>query len=445
VFENLIGQDELRGLLEVDLRGGRLPPSLLLSGPPASGKLTAALELARVLSCGEADPGAWNCACSSCARHRALVHPDLLLFGRRTFPEEIAVALETLGRAPGRAGSYFFIRAVRKLTKRFDPALFAGEEGKLSKAAPLVADLEERLAAVDPGSGGGVDDEASGTRAGKAAKAAKAAADIVPIAIKLEALVPDMPPVAQVRQAESWARLAPWGRRKTIIIENADAMHEGARNALLKILEEPPLTLTFILLSPRRSAMMRTILSRVRTYPFASRGPADSALVLEKVFRATGTAALEGIGPAHLTVAKWLASKRAFTPERARGLALSLVAAALGERFAGGTATGPALADHAERAHAERFDLSAALALVMGETKDLGQRDEAYAGSFNALLEGIDERLGEFLRAPELLPSDLAWIGRAADRTREARTRREGLNLQAGLLLEALAHELRQP
>lgn len=437
MFDNLIAQGEAVALLEGDIRGGRLPPSILLSGPPASGKLTAALELARVLSCEEAGPGAWNCPCPSCSRHRALIHPDLLLLGRRSFPEEINAAFDTFATAQGKAGAFFFIRALRKLAKRFDQQLWEGEETKLAKAAGLVNDLEERLVFIDPEAGA-----AAGGEGRKPKEALKAAEELVLIATKLEALVPDMPPVSQIRCVEHWARLAPWGRRKAVIIENADAMNESARNALLKILEEPPPSVVFALVTPRRQAMMRTILSRVRTYPFAARDAAASREVLAKVFRAE-VAPVEGSGPALLTPERWLASKRAFPPERARQFATGLLGAIVGERLATGCAHGDGLREAGEAAAAEGLDIASALAAALAGSKDLGQKDESYAGSFDALFAAIESLFGESLRRADLEALDLAWMTAASALLREARLRREAFNLPAGTLLETLAYKLR--
>ncbi|HTX73282.1 MAG TPA: DNA polymerase III, partial [Rectinemataceae bacterium] len=131
MFENLLAQDEIRTQLRFDVENGKLPPTLLFSGPPASGKMTAALELARALGCahnGAGERAPWGCSCPSCTRHRVIAHPDLLLFGSRSFPEEIPAAQELLLRVPGKASAYFFVRAVRKLLRRFDSALFEGEE-----------------------------------------------------------------------------------------------------------------------------------------------------------------------------------------------------------------------------------------------------------------------------------------------------------------------------
>ena len=52
MFENLIDQEAGLRLIQ-DIKQKKLPPSILFSGPECSGKLTAALELARSVSCTE--------------------------------------------------------------------------------------------------------------------------------------------------------------------------------------------------------------------------------------------------------------------------------------------------------------------------------------------------------------------------------------------------------
>ena len=50
MFDNLLYQNA-SSLLKDDILNNRLPGAILLSGPVASGKLTCALEIARILSC----------------------------------------------------------------------------------------------------------------------------------------------------------------------------------------------------------------------------------------------------------------------------------------------------------------------------------------------------------------------------------------------------------
>jgi DNA polymerase-3 subunit gamma/tau len=428
VFENLLAQEAVAATLRADIEADKLPPSLLFTGPAASGKLTAALELARVLSC-EAGPGEerapWACACPACSRHRVLAHPDLLLLGPRSFPEEIPAALDLIERSPGRAGAYFFVRAVRKLGKRFDAALYEGEETRLAKALPLLREIEERLDAVAP-------EKATGTSlapgALEAARAATAASR------KLEGFVPDAPPVFQVRSLEVWARLAPWGKAKTLVIENAERMQDSARNALLKILEEPPRSLRFILLSARPTAIIRTVLSRVRPYAFAPRDAAGSALVLERVFRSGPVTGAASLGA-------FLEAMRPFPPEAARARAAAFLAEAIERRLSAGRADGredPARGDPALLARIRAEDAPPALPALLEATKEFGQRDEAYAESFGQFLRALSAETGAILRDPRLSPGGASLLESWSRLYREAGSRRASINLSASLLAEGL-------
>ena len=69
MFENLLYQNTSKLLIE-DIKKNMLPNSLLFSGPVGTGKLTAALELARILSCKAegSKKGDWSCSCGRCKR-----------------------------------------------------------------------------------------------------------------------------------------------------------------------------------------------------------------------------------------------------------------------------------------------------------------------------------------------------------------------------------------
>ena len=146
MFENLLGQDEAALALSADIEAERLPPALLFAGPPASGKITAALELARALSCARELALALELLLPLLLEAPLLVHPDLALLGPRSFPEEIPAAPRaSRPRSRGPASAFFFARAARKLARRFDAVLYEGEEARLAKAAPLLRELEEEL------------------------------------------------------------------------------------------------------------------------------------------------------------------------------------------------------------------------------------------------------------------------------------------------------------
>jgi DNA polymerase-3 subunit gamma/tau len=278
VFENIIAQDAVLQLAE-DIPAGRLAPSMLFFGPAASGKGSAALELARVLSCE--NRALWNCPCPACARHRYLIHADLLSLGSRPFAAEIAASAAAFSREPSSAATrLLFIRSVRKLLSRFSPVLWE-DDSKLGKISPLLQSLEEELDEFEAESGRMPEDSG-----GAASPPEKLISVILKNAFKLEDEgVGDVIPVAQIRRAAYWGRLAPNGRRKVLLIENADRMQEGARNSLLKILEEPPASLSIVLSSQRREAIMPTILSRLRPYRFLKRDGEREREIIRRVFR----------------------------------------------------------------------------------------------------------------------------------------------------------------
>ncbi|MDR2747869.1 MAG: DNA polymerase III [Treponema sp.] len=295
MFENIIAQAAAERLRE-DLEAGILAPSMLFFGPPMSGKGTVALELGRVLSCEER--GAWNCGCPQCARHRLLLHPDLLLMGPRPFAAEIAASSAVLLREP-RHGRLLLLRALRKLLGRFSPVLWEGDR-ELGKLNPLIQALEEDVEELE---GIGLEEPEKVKNAGE-----KLGASIVKNALKLEAEgIAEHIPVAQIRKASFWGRLAPVSRRKLLVIENADRMKEEALNSLLKILEEPPERLSIVLCTARREAILPTLLSRLRPYRFMARSRAAAEELIRRVYREPefrGEAGLEAYLDSFLPVSR---------------------------------------------------------------------------------------------------------------------------------------------
>jgi DNA polymerase-3 subunit gamma/tau len=255
--------------LALDVERNTLAPSMLFSGPACSGKGETALELARILSC-EADGEDPDCACSSCVHHRLLASPDLLAFGSKPFSAEIAAAAAAFKRDTSKGA--LFIRAVKKLLLRFAGVLWE-DEPKFGKLSDMVTDLEasgkEIMALIAQDSN----------------KVEKRSAAILKDAVKLESEgITDTIAIGQIRRAAAWTHFAPNGKRKFLLIENADRMQEGARNSLLKLLEEPPPAVHIVLTTEREQALLPTILSRVRPYRFSKRRTEMEAAVIREVF-----------------------------------------------------------------------------------------------------------------------------------------------------------------
>lgn len=282
MFDNLLYQP-VSSLLETDIIQNQLPQSLLLSGKEASGKLTCALEIARILDCTGDENGVkgnWLCQCNSCLKHKQLGATNLIIAGPRDCILEIGASKKTLINAVYNQASYLmaarylFLRSVRKLTLRFSPVLWE-EDDKASKVSSLIAAIDEDMEEILPP-----------RDLPEISKLEKLVNSIEENCQKLESsYLYNSIPVSQVRRLSVWARLTSADTsKKTIIIENADKMQESVRNALLKILEEPPADCMFILTTTNRGAVMPTILSRVRTYNFYQRTVPQQLEVIKRVF-----------------------------------------------------------------------------------------------------------------------------------------------------------------
>lgn len=77
--------------------------------------------------------------------------------------------------------------------------------------------------------------------------------------------------IEQIRELqESVYKTPQCGKRSVIVIEAADRLNHSAANALLKILEEPPIHTLFILIAEQISSLPATIMSRCQQYTFRS-------------------------------------------------------------------------------------------------------------------------------------------------------------------------------
>lgn len=277
MYDNLLYQN-VDSLLSTDIKNDNLPGSILFSGPDASGKLTAALETSRILSCKNTPRGKWTCTCSSCLQHKALVNSNTILLGPRDCSLEISASKKAflssvLEGSHVEATRYLFVRSARKLTMRFNPILWQDSK-KLSKISSYTQTLDELLEEIDPP-----------RELPDYEQLSKICTKIEEEALSLEQeLMYDSISISHIRNLSSWARISLSEGKKVIVIEKAERMLEGARNALLKILEEPPENTVFILTTSKRNSVMPTILSRVRTYNFNIRNNTQSSEIIDRVY-----------------------------------------------------------------------------------------------------------------------------------------------------------------
>lgn len=89
--------------------------------------------------------------------------------------------------------------------------------------------------------------------------------------------------IDQIRELIAGGAFAPTlGKNKVILIDDADLMGIPAQNAILKLLEEPPLSWTIILVANQEEKLLPTILSRVVTLRFKPIAKEDIATAFLK-------------------------------------------------------------------------------------------------------------------------------------------------------------------
>ncbi|MFN0058261.1 MAG: DNA polymerase III subunit [Planctomycetota bacterium] len=172
--------------------------------------------------------------------------------------------------------------------------------------------------------------------------------------------VRELNPTLQIRTSD----------RRVVILDDADRLADEAANALLKILEEPPPGVVFLLITSRPAQLLPTIASRCQRVPFAGLEPDEFERVLARLGAAVGG---------------WPELYSTATGSPGRALRFINGIAALGEDTGAGRDRLLALMDGHELAESPER-LSDALNALPGESKKqklralLGLLADAYAG-----------------------------------------------------------------
>ena len=226
--------------------------------------------------------------------------------------------------------------------------------------------------------------------------------------------------VDQVRALRDEAVYTPAAVRKRVyIVDEVHMLSTAAFNALLKILEEPPEHLMFILATTELHKVPATIKSRCQQFAFKRILPGDIADRLAFVAKQEGieltnegAALLARLADGGLRDAMSLLDQCAAAHVRVDekqvlntlGLAGNLESAALMEQIAAGD-TAAAL-ETLGRLYAAGKDVGAVLSELSGLTRDLLLRRTAPQGAAALLTGGFDEAtmraLGERFTAPRL-------------------------------------------
>jgi len=113
--------------------------------------------------------------------------------------------------------------------------------------------------------------------------------------------------IVQIRELEAFVFTGSHRNgNRVVLVTEADAMPPAAANALLKILEEPPASVYFILVSSKAKSLLPTIRSRCRVIPFGAPDAASATAWLAAAgLEKQAARYLQLAGGAPMRVAQW--------------------------------------------------------------------------------------------------------------------------------------------
>jgi DNA polymerase-3 subunit delta' len=153
--------------------------------------------------------------------------------------------------------------------------LLAGPVG-VGKRLTAIA-IAQAINCLQPQSRDGLEREACG----ECASCRRIARGIHPDVIVVEPGDTGSIKIEQLRDVIERSQYRPFeGRRRVVIVDEADAAGDDAQSALLKTLEEPPSASVFILVSSMPDALLPTVLSRCPRLRFGPLTPNEVARVL---------------------------------------------------------------------------------------------------------------------------------------------------------------------
>ncbi|MBZ0264684.1 DNA polymerase III subunit delta' [bacterium] len=247
-FDQVIGQERLISTLARGVHSGHFPHAYLFLGQPGTGKEAVALDLAKILLClGESDApkDVIPCgSCASCAKMKLLKHPNLKIL----FP------LPKPKSSDDEDASITFNAAHQK---EIDAVLD-------KKATDYYTSLSV--------SGG------------------------------QEILLQHIRTLRHEFSMTSYS-----GKWRVVLISQADRLRVQAANAFLKLLEEPPPGIVFILTSDRESRLLPTIVSRCQILRFA---PLQNDLLSQQLQTSLNIPEDQADLSARLANGSWLEAKR---------------------------------------------------------------------------------------------------------------------------------------
>ena len=240
---------------------GLLPQSLLFYGPKNSGRLTGAMDLSFVLT-GEEEQ-------RDILRSRSIIYlPQRELGGR------IRTALELFKTQRTKASRLFLLESVRLSLMQYHPALSSCATSTSSPYFSLAGEIDEVMLDTED------ERDFSDKEINLIIKSVERCLD--PRFLYQGKRSPTAVSIDQVRAVQEY--FSTLGEEKVVIFENVEDATDGAKNSLLKMLEEPEEKSHMILISSNPQKLLETILSRVRKFQFPALGEKKTARLIKDKF-----------------------------------------------------------------------------------------------------------------------------------------------------------------
>ena len=210
LFKDIVGQEQVKQRLIKSVREGRIPHAQLFIGPEGTGKLALAIAYAQFISCQKKGDDDSCGVCPSCHKFMKMIHPDLHF----VFPIILSDKKSDSDDDKGPSG------------KLSDAFLIQWREALLANAYITETDWYEMIGAENKQGIIGTTESSDVIRK-----------------LSLKSYESDY---------------------KTMIIWLPERMNQQAANKLLKLIEEPPLNTTFLMVSENPTQLLKTILSRTQ-------------------------------------------------------------------------------------------------------------------------------------------------------------------------------------
>ena len=220
--------------------------------------------------------------------------------------------------------------------------------------------------------------------------------------------------IEQIRDVVERSGYRPFeGRRRVVIIDEADRIVANAQDALLKTLEEPPSGTTFVLVTAMPETLLPTIRSRCQRLRFGRLAPADVAQVLIEAHGASEADAHAAAALSDGSIGRALEGASEEFAE-ARGAAVQLLEIVAADPGPSRRIQGAMGLPGAGRGKADRDALGQSLRALATILRDLGMLSAGGRALANADLE---RRLRPLTRAfhPDRILAAFAAVDRALD------------------------------